>query len=224
MSKLRKLDLIKSSPRRPKVQEKFRGYDREIPSPWDKEAHPGQPDWSKAEHGDLPKDILLLPPSTLSDEALELRKHFNPNYEADTKRLKQEYDTYAPKIRSVVMGHDKGDPQPFDPDIRRYLLAKIVEYIEKFPDESGKSEEKTKYKRAVWEDMFARYPDSDPLHREFPSQLAISAYWDVSAHAKEPDLSLTVCRPVGPERDLCQSSSFREDGPRETAAAHLPPH
>lgn len=166
-----------------------------IPEPWDEDAEPGQPDWSQADHGHLQKDALLLPPDVMSEAALELRKRVNQNYKADMVRLEQECDAYAPKVRAVVMGHDKGgEPQPLDRDICLFLLTKIVEYIEKFPDEASKSEEKTIYKRRVWDDMFAKYPDTDPLHREFASQLAISAYWDVcgcdtSTHLRSDFLS-----------------------------------
>lgn len=135
------------------------------------------------------KDLWLLPTFALSEAARSLREGDNPAaYQAKVAAWKDECSTYSHEIQDVVLGKSgKGDNQPFDPDFRCLLLLKIVEYIERFPEEMkrnrAESHTKTEFKHKVWEDMFAVFPDTDPLNREFPEQLAIAAYWDVGSTA-----------------------------------------
>lgn len=183
VSKLRKPELIRDRPRKAIKGEKCRGYDRDIPDPWDLDAVPGEPGGDGRKRGE--KDLYLLPPSVLSDEARAVREGDNPGaYQRQMALWREEASEYSPEIQGVVIGKaGKPDKQPFDPDLRCFLLLKVVEYCEANPEgEDGKAESraKTEFKRQVWLKLFKHFPDVDPLNREFPEQMAVAAYWDVS--------------------------------------------
>lgn len=160
--------------------------------PWDIDAVAGESGGDGRRRGE--KDMYLLPPSVLSEEARAVREGEDPEaYSRQVAIWREEASEYSPEIQAVVLGKPgKADKQPFDPDLRCFLLLKVVEYCEANPEaEDGKGETRAKseFKRRVWLSVFKHFPDVDPLNREFPEQMAVAAYWDVSA----VPLSATRC-------------------------------